>query len=192
MAVTEADVRRARAALIQQMQANNDANRSAGWPGLNGDRVDGKVIHWTESELASLFRALHTNTRVTQLMLNGKRMPLSADMMQQFARMLTVNRSIRVIILCDCTEGAMLAQGLKQHPMLVGLTSHNTKISVGDMRAMILALVHCPALRSLDLRYNDEIITAILPSCTSCSTTHVPFAAWICRSVVFAVPRCIN
>jgi hypothetical protein len=163
VAITEADVRRARAALIQQVQANNDANQSAGWPELNGARVDGKDIHWTESELSSLFRALHTNTHVTQLMLNGERMPLSAEMMQQFVEMLAVNRSLRLIILFDCTEGAMLAQGLKQHPMLEDLTSYNTKIFVGDMRAMILARVHCPALRSLDRRYNDEIIPAILP-----------------------------
>jgi Ran GTPase-activating protein (RanGAP) involved in mRNA processing and transport len=170
-AVTEADVRRDRAALIQRVQADDAAQRFLSLSDMEGPRVDGERIHWTDAELSSLFRALHTNTHVTQLMLNGERMPLSDEMMQEFTSMLAANRSITHIdlsILWRCAlDGSTLAQGLKQHPMLGRLKLYEIKFSGGGIQAVLAALLECPTLQSLQLDWcREHVPPAITELCT--------------------------
>jgi hypothetical protein len=145
MAATEAEVRRDRAALIPRVQANDSAQRSLTWDDTDGRRVDGEHIRWTESELSSIFNALRTNTHVTALMLDKQSAPESDEMMQEFTSMLAANRSITTIHMWHCAvDGPLLARGLKQHPMLGSLALGYSEMPVGDMRAVVTALLDCP------------------------------------------------
>jgi hypothetical protein len=163
MEITEADVRRGRAALIQRVQANDSAQQSLSWKEMDGPFVDGEHIRWSDSELSAFFQALHTNTHVTYLMLDGRPMPQSAEVVQQFVDMLAANRSITDIRLWRCAvDASTLAQGLKQHPQLESLTLSDVKMTVDDMQSVFTALLECPALRSLRLFLAAEFVSSAM------------------------------
>jgi hypothetical protein len=178
MEITEADVRRDRATLIQRVQANDEAQQSLGWSEMDGLPIDGDYIRWTDSELSSLFQALHTNTHVTALKLDRQSALQSVEVMRQFVSMLAANCSVRHIELHWCAlDGSTLAQGLKQHPMLEHLSLRGLEMTVGDIAAVLTALIECPAVHSLNVYYKHEtILPAMTDLCTLLSRSH-----FLCR-----------
>jgi Ran GTPase-activating protein (RanGAP) involved in mRNA processing and transport len=149
-----------RSALIARVQAN-DAQL------VSIEHAWFEKNDWGPSELVSLFHALHSNTHITKLVLFGQSALQSTEVMKQFVHMLSVNRSITTLVLDQCpVDGALLAQGLKQHPMLEELTLVRMKMSVQGMQAVFLALIECPALQSLCVRESGRASPAFSGLCT--------------------------
>jgi len=152
------------AALIARVQTNDAqlATIEHAWFSKNS---------WSPAELSSLFHALHSNTHVVVLELSEQRALQSTEVMEQFAHMLAVNRSIRTLDVSNCPcDGALLAHGLKKHPTLAALWLNDVDLRESGMQTLFLALVDCPALRSICLW---DCVGIVPPSMTElCTLLH--------------------
>jgi Ran GTPase-activating protein (RanGAP) involved in mRNA processing and transport len=155
---SEDDVRQERvASFIERVRANDSALTVVSI--TTGARTD----DWNEEELASLFTALHSNTHVTDLLLDGQNEQWSSKTRQQFAGMLGANRITKLELARCPMDGRLLADGLKQHTMFKELSLCNIKMPVKGMQLMILALLGCSELHSLTLFRQFETVPSAMP-----------------------------